>query len=188
MRRKIVLASGSPRRRELLEGAGVNFRIAVKFEVDETITEEIAAEDIAAHLSLRKSLAYDDEIQSNEVLLTADTVVIIDNEVLGKPTDSEDAIRMLKRLSGRTHKVITGFTLRDSNHKKTVSCTTEVTFKEFSDDEITWYVDNFKPMDKAGSYGAQEWIGLRGILSFNGSYHNVVGLPVAQVIEELMAF
>lgn len=183
----ILLASGSPRRRQLLEELGLEFRMAQLEEVDESFDlEEVGgADNVAAHLSERKSMAYRGDLTENDILLTADTVVIIDGQVLGKPQDRAEAIEMLTTLSGNTHKVITGITLRTLNTTNTVSALTLVTFRELQESEIEWYVDNYKPFDKAGSYGAQEWMGLAAIESYNGEYTNVVGLPTTTLIKEL---
>ncbi len=183
----ILLASGSPRRRQLLEELGLEFQMAQLEEVDESFDlEEVGgADNVAQHLSLRKSMAYRGELTENDILLTADTVVIIEGQVLGKPQDRAEAIEMLTTLSGETHKVITGMTLRTVKATKTVSALTEVKFRELQRSEIEWYVDTYKPYDKAGSYGAQEWMGLAAVESYNGEYTNVVGLPTTTLIKEL---
>ncbi len=181
----ILLGSKSPRRRELLEGIGYNIQLATDFEVEEVFSNDLSAQNVAAYLSELKSSGYSNRIQPNEVLLTADTIVVLEGEVLGKPTSCDDAIRMLRALSGRSHSVITAVTLRTESSLKTISVQTDVTFRRLLDSEINYYVENFSPMDKAGAYGAQEWIGTIGIVEFKGSFHNVVGLPVAQTIELL---
>ncbi len=182
---KIILASGSPRRKELLEDLGADFRVASLFEVDETVNSTIDIEHVAPYLSRRKSRAYKKPIADGEVLLTADTVVILDEQIMGKPKDRDDAFDMLSKLNGRTHRVITGITLRTNSEQRTVSTTTEVKFRKLKDEQLWWYIDTYKPFDKAGSYGAQEWIGLAAIEWFNGQYTNVVGLPTTTLMEEL---
>lgn len=184
---KILLASGSPRRKQLLEELGLNFNVAATFEVDESFDSSMAVEDVAAHLSERKNSAYKEPLAVDEILLTADTVVIIAGKILGKPSSKEEAITMLQMLSNRTHKVITAITLRTTKEQRTVSTTTEVTFKELALSEIEWYVEQYNPLDKAGGYGAQEWIGLTAIEKYSGQYTNVVGLPTATLIEQLRA-
>ncbi len=184
----VLLASGSPRRADLLARLDIDFRVVSTAEVDETYSDEIPAQSVAAHLSERKSRAYTEPIAHHEVLLTCDTVVILGDRVLGKPTDREQAVEMLRSLSGKTHRVMTAMTLRGHSTERTISVSTEVTFTELSLHQIEYYVDNFSPYDKAGAYGAQEWIGLVGILEYKGSYSNVVGLPTTHLIQELCFF
>lgn len=181
----IILASGSPRRRELLEQLQLPFTVADKFAVNETFPPNMPAENVAPYLSELKSNAYSKQITQNEIILTADTVVIIDNQILGKPADQPDAIAMLTKLNGRTHTVVTGVTLRTTNRTKTFAVKTQVTLAKLTDTQIKTYVENYNPTDKAGAYGAQEWMGLAAIKHLDGSYHNVVGLPTAHLIEEL---
>lgn len=185
--KRIILGSNSPRRRAFLEELGLDFRLAERYEVDESVDSTIAIESVAANLSERKSFGYKGTISDDEVLLTADTVVIVDNRVLGKPHDRAEAIEMLTSLSAKTHRVITAFTLRTTTGISTTSVTTGVTFRALSTSEIEWYVDNFSPLDKAGAYGIQEWVGTAAITSLSGSYHNVVGLPTAHLLEALRA-
>ncbi len=183
--KKIILASGSPRRKELLEELHLEFRVAPKFGCDESYDPQLPPEKVPQYLSQKKSRAYGGVIAEDEVLLTADTIVIIDNKILEKPVDAANAIEMLESLSGRTHKVVTAMTLRNNSTMESLSVETLVSFRELSHSEIVWYVDNFKPYDKAGAYGAQEYMGTAAISKLEGSYHNVVGLPTAQLLEML---
>lgn len=183
--REIILASGSPRRRQLLEQLRLPFTVADKYGIDESYPPEMVAEEVAPYLSKLKSEAYTKPIGDNQVLLTADTVVIIDGVILGKPADEAEAIAMLMQLNGRTHVVITGVTLRTAEKSKTFAVTTEVTFAQLTAEQIANYVAQYRPLDKAGAYGAQEWMGLAAVRHLNGSYHNVVGLPTSHLIEEL---
>jgi septum formation protein len=180
---KIILASNSPRRQELLKGLDVDFRVEVKKGIDESYPEDMPINQVPEYLSMKKASAY--EIGDDELLLTADTLVILDGKALGKPKDASQAKEMLHSLSGKTHQVITGvsFTTKDRQHHFSVS--TDVTFKQLSDEEIDYYITNYKPFDKAGSYGIQEWIGYIGVTSLHGSYFNVMGLPVQRIYEEL---
>jgi len=173
----IVLASKSPRRQELLRGIGVDFSILTK-DVDESYPSRLPLVDVAPYLSLKKAKAFEDqELPENFMVITADTVVIAENEILGKPKDREDAFRMLKLLSGKTHRVVTGVTVHTKELSKTFSVTSKVTFDNLDNQEIEYYVDNYKPYDKAGAYGIQEWIGYIGVSGVEGSYFNVMGLP-----------
>lgn len=183
--RHIILASGSPRRRELLEQLRLPFTIADRYGVEENYPADLPLDEVAQYLSKLKSEAYQKPIGTDEVLLTADTVVIIDDQILGKPSDEAEAIAMLHQLNGRTHVVITGVTLRTTDKTKTFAARTEVTFAKLTDRQIEHYVKQYRPLDKAGAYGAQEWMGLAAVRSLNGSYHNVVGLPTSHLIEEL---
>lgn len=176
----IVLASGSPRRRELLAMLDIKFRVDTSHPVDETIPDGLAADEVAPYLSRLKADAYplDSADSENRLVITADTVVIIDGKVLGKPADAADACRMLSQLQGHTQKVITGVTVRTSTSITTFCAVSEVEFAALSPDEIAYYVDRYQPLDKAGAYGIQEWIGAAGIKGINGSFYNVMGLPV----------
>lgn len=184
----IVLASQSPRRRELLRAAGIDYRLAAKFECEELYPATLPAEEVAPYLSLLKSRAYPLSLEHNELLITADTVVVLDGKVLGKPHDADEAREMLRRLSGSKHSVITGVTLRQSDRERTFSSLSTVRFAPLSNEQIDYYVENFKPMDKAGAYGIQEWIGYVGIESIEGSFYNVMGLPVQRLCRELELF
>ena len=186
MKYNIILASNSPRRRELLAGLDVDYEVRVLKDIDETYPDSLPVADIPTYISREKAAAY--TIADNELLLTADTVVVLGNEVMGKPVDDADAKRMLRELSGKTHQVITGVCLTTTKKQNSFSVTTDVTFKELSDDEIDYYVSNYHPLDKAGAYGIQEWIGYIGVTSLQGSYFNVMGLPVQRIYEALADF
>ena len=186
--KSIILASNSPRRKELLAGLGLEFIVDTANSFDEVVPEGTKAEDVPVLLSQGKSHGFHRELNEGEVLISADTVVIVDDLVLGKPHSREEAVEMLGMLSGREHKVITAVTLRDSSKEITFSDSTEVFFAELSEDDINYYIDNFKPYDKAGAYGIQEWIGYAAIGSINGSFYNVMGLPVHRIWNELKQF
>lgn len=184
----IVLASKSPRRQELLKGIGVDFTILTK-EVDESFPSKLPLIDVAPFLSLKKAKAFEDtELPDNYMVITADTVVIVENEILGKPKDRDDAIRMMNLLSGKAHKVVTGVTVHTKEKTKTFSVTSKVTFETLDNQEIDYYIDNFKPYDKAGAYGVQEWIGYIGVSNVEGSYYNVMGLPTQRLYKVLKEF
>lgn len=178
---RLILASGSPRRRELLAGLGADMVIADKFECDESYPASLGGEEVAGYLSRKKAEAYSGKLKENDILITADTVVLVDGNVLGKPVDRYDAINMLSILSGKRHSVITGVTVVFESSAYSFSETSFVTFKKLEDWEIVYYVDNFKPYDKADSYAVQEWIGYIGIEHIEGSYYNIVGLPVQRL-------
>lgn len=182
---KILLASHSPRRRELLGLLGIEFELAETIEVDEGYPAEMQAEKVAAFLSAKKSSAYRSSLQAGQLVITADTVVIIDNRILGKPKDLDEAREMLHTLSGRPHRVITGVTLATIDKTVTFDVTTQVNFSTLTYEEIDFYVDKFRPLDKAGAYGIQEWIGAIGVKSIEGSYYNVMGLPLHRLYTEL---
>lgn len=184
---KVLLASNSPRRRELLAMLDVRFEIVQPVEVDESYPSDLPAEDVPAFLSVTKADAYDVKLHDGEVLLTADTVVICDGAILGKPADRDAAVEMLKKLSDNTHTVVTGVSLTTADTRLTFSEHTKVQFAALSDDEITYYVDKYKPYDKAGSYGIQEWIGCVGIKSIDGCFYNVMGLPLHKLYTNLIA-
>ena len=181
--KKIILASNSPRRRELLAGLGYDFEVRVMQGIDEGYPTGLSMEEIPQYIAKEKADAY--EVGETEILLTADTVVVLDNEVLGKPKDVADASRMLHELSGRTHHVITGVCLTTTSMQRLFSVVTEVTFKSLTDREIEYYISNYQPFDKAGAYGIQEWIGYIGVTGIRGSYFNVMGLPVQRIYQEL---
>lgn len=187
---KIILASNSPRRRELLAGLGIDFEVRTMQGIGESWPESLKGEDIPKYISQEKAAAYLPTLAPNELLITADTVVISParNEVLGKPGDADDARRMLRLLSGQTHEVITGVTLATTQKQKTFAATSLVTFADLTDNEINYYVDHYKPFDKAGAYGIQEWIGYVGVTRLEGSYFNVMGLPVQRLYAELKSF
>lgn len=181
-----ILASGSPRRRELLGMLNVNFRVDTSKSVEEIVPEGTPANEVPVVLSRIKAEPYLSDLKGNEVLITADTVVILDNEVIGKPKDLDDAKKILARLSGRTHQVVTGVSIgRAGAPLKTFSETTEVIFDPLTEEEIDYYVENFKPLDKAGAYGIQEWIGAAAVKGLKGSYYNVMGLPIHALYRHL---
>lgn len=181
----IILASNSPRRRELLAGLDLDFEVKVLPDIDESYPKDLPAAEVAGYISREKADPYRALIGEDDLVITADTVVIVGNEVLGKPKDADEARRMLQLISGRTHHVITGVCLLTTDKEHSFSVTTDVTFKQLSDDEITYYIEHYKPFDKAGAYGIQEWIGYIGVTSINGSYFNVMGLPVQRLWEEI---
>lgn len=182
----IVLASNSPRRKELMSGLGVDYVVKTLPDVDESYPDTLQGEEIPAYISREKAEAYQSMIEPNELLITADTIVWMNGEVLGKPKDREDAIRMLRKLSGASHQVITGVCLTTKGWQNSFTVTTDVTFAVLSEEEIVYYVDKYSPMDKAGAYGVQEWIGFIGVESISGSYYNVMGLPVQKLYRELI--
>lgn len=183
----VILASKSPRRQELLRGMGVKFDCITK-ETPERYPE-MPPKKVAGYLSRQKSMAFaDDELPEHYLLITADTVVIAENEILGKPVDRADALRMLRLLSGKTHVVVTGVTLRSKEHATTFSVSSSVTFATLSEEVMEHYVDQYKPFDKAGAYGIQEWIGYVGITGLRGSFYNVMGLPTQRLYNALMKF
>lgn len=184
---KILLASQSPRRKELLAGLDIEFNIFVKKGIDEDYPRGIPAQDVAAFLSQKKAKAYQQDIADGVLIITADTVVIQGKTILEKPQNKAEAQHMLAHLSGHTHQVITGVTLTTKNKHHTFSATTEVRFTTLTEDEIDYYIEKYKPFDKAGSYGIQEWIGYIGVEHIEGSYFNVMGLPVQQLYTALKA-
>ncbi|EFL47128.1 septum formation protein Maf [Prevotella disiens FB035-09AN] len=184
----IILASNSPRRRELLRGLDLAFDVRVLPDIAENFPETIEPKDVAEYISKVKANAYLDTITEKELVLTADTVVIIDREILGKPHDAGQAKAMLHKISGRKHQVVTGVCLTTKERQHSFSVSTDVTFKELSDAEINYYVETYEPFDKAGAYGIQEWIGYVGVTSLEGSYFNVMGLPVQRIWTELNKF
>ncbi len=184
----IVLASNSPRRRELLAGLGIEFEVRVLPDIDESYPADLPVMQIAEYIAHEKASAYLLTMKDNDLVITADTVVIIGNEVLGKPKDEEDAKRMLRLISGKTHQVVTGVCLTTTKLQRHFSVSTDVTFKNLPENEINYYITKYKPFDKAGAYGIQEWIGYVGVTSLNGSYFNVMGLPVQKLWEELKRY
>lgn len=183
---KIVLASNSPRRKELLGALELEFEVRTMDGIDETYPQGLTMTGIPEHISSQKAAAY--ALGENELLIAADTIVYLDGEVLGKPSDAKEACSMLVKLSGQTHQVITGVTLRTLDRTHTFSSVTEVSFADLTKEQIEYYVKNYAPFDKAGAYGIQEWIGCVGVTSINGSYYNVMGLPVQRLNQELNAF
>ena len=185
--RTIVLASGSPRRKELLSAIVPNFVVRVP-QVDEQFPSSLRGKEIAEYLAALKADAALQSLESNEIALTSDTIVWLGDEVLNKPGNAEEAAQMLRKLSGRKHEVITAISLVDHSKKVLLSDTTQVQFKTLTEDEIAFYVSNFKPFDKAGAYGIQEWIGYIGVTSIEGSFYSVMGLPVHLVYDALRTF
>lgn len=183
---QIVLASNSPRRQELLKGLDIPFTVRVKEDISEDYPHDLPVDQIPLFIAKKKAAAYD--IGDNELLITADTVVVLDREVMGKPHNASDAKRMLRALSGYTHQVVTGVCLTTRQRQRAFTTVTDVTFKELSDDEIDYYVTHYHPFDKAGAYGVQEWIGYIGVTKLQGSYFNVMGLPVQRIYQELKRF
>lgn len=186
--KKIILGSNSPRRKELLAGLDIDFTVDTGNTFEESYSPDTPHERIPEVLSEGKSAGFHRDLDKNEILLTSDTLVLCGDRVMGKPHSREEAIDMIRCLSGREHKVITAITLRDNTRCKTSSDTAIVHFKELSDKEIEYYVDNYKPYDKAGAYGIQEWIGYMGIEKIEGSYFTIMGLPVHLVYNELLEF
>lgn len=185
---QIILASNSPRRKELLSTLHIPFEVNVLPNIDESYPESLSPEEVAPFLSEKKAAQYTNLLKSNTLLITADTIVCNTQSVFGKPKDAADAVKILHQLSGNTHRVITGVTLRNLKRTHTFSSITEVTFCKLSGEEIDFYVANFKPFDKAGAYGIQEWIGHIGVESINGSYFNVMGLPIQRLYQELKKY
>jgi septum formation protein len=184
--RSIILASSSPRRQYLMKEAGFDF-VVRKPEVEETFPADMPVRKVAVFLAKKKAEFFRPEL-TNEIVLTADTVVILGNKILNKPENRDDAMRMLRHLSGKTHTVITGVCLLSLEKTRSFQDETDVTFKELSQEEIEFYVDHYKPYDKAGAYGAQDWIGMVGVHSIKGSYFNVMGLPIHRVYEEMISW
>ena len=182
---RIVLASQSPRRKELLAGLGLEYETRVLPDVDESFPPELTGGDIPMYIAREKAEAYRPSLSADELLITADTIVWLGGTVLGKPVDRDDALRMLGLLSGRTHEVYTGVCLTTIRWQHTFTARTEVRFCSLDEEEITWYVDRYRPFDKAGAYGVQEWIGYVGVEHIAGSYFNIMGLPVQRLYREL---
>ena len=182
---KLILASNSPRRRELLAGLGLEFEVRVLPGINETYPADLSGGDIPLYISREKAAAYRSSLAADELLITADTIVWLDGKVLEKPTDEADAHRMLRALSGKTHQVFTGVCLTTTERQVAFSCCTDVTFCTLTDEEIDYYVSHYRPLDKAGAYGVQEWIGYVGVEHIEGSFFNVVGLPVQRLYQAL---
>lgn len=185
---RLLLGSQSPRRRELMTGCGLPYEMAPKYDCEEVYPEDLAAEEVPLFLSRLKSDAYPTPLDTSDILLTADTVVVLDGEVLGKPHGRDEALAMLRRLSGRRHTVVSGVTLRTAGRTHTFQARTSVWLRTLAEEEIAYYVDTFRPFDKAGSYGIQEWIGYAAIERIEGSFYNVMGLPIQKVYVELDKF
>jgi septum formation protein len=184
---EIILASRSPRRQQLLQELGLKFEVVTR-EYSETYPEGLGGEEIARYVAHEKAASFKNEISYNEIVIAADTIVWCNNRVLGKPVNRNDATRILKEISGNTHEVITGVSLLSQSKQFTFSDSTKVTFDSLSDEEIYYYIEKYRPYDKAGAYGIQEWIGIVACSHIDGSYFNVVGLPVQKLYKELQSF
>ena len=182
---KIVLGSNSPRRRELLAGLDIDFEVRTISGIDESYPENLKEEDVPVYIAKKKANAYKSSMAANELLITADTVVWTFDKILGKPKDREDAVSMIQTLSGHVHEVITGVCVATKDRQIDFSVFSAVSFSKLDEEEIAYYVDKYKPFDKAGSYGIQEWIGYVGVESINGSFYNAMGLPIQRLYQEL---
>lgn len=182
---KVILASASPRRRELLAGLDIEFEVRTLPDVDESFPATLQGGDIPLYISKKKADAYLSLMSEEELVITADTIVWLDGKALGKPVDVADAHRMLRDMSGKTHSVFTGVTITTKQVQRSFVACSQVTFAELTDEEIGYYIEKYRPMDKAGSYGVQEWVGYIGISGIDGSYFNVMGLPVQRLYNEL---
>lgn len=187
-RYNIILASNSPRRKELLSGLNIPYEIKTLPDIDESYPDSLTGEDIAIYIAKEKANAYLDQLDENTLLITADTIVLLDGKVYGKPSDETDAKQMLRDLSGKTHQVITGVCITTKNKQVSFGVSSEVRFSKLDDDEIGYYVSNYKPFDKAGAYGVQEWIGYVAVEYISGSYFNIMGLPIQRLYRELKKF
>tara|TARA_B110000967_G_C18492288_1_gene367356 strand:- start:1 stop:582 length:582 start_codon:yes stop_codon:yes gene_type:complete len=183
----LILASSSPRRQELIKGLGLDFEIRIK-PVKEEYPERLRHFEISDYLAQLKSMEFVDELKPNDILITSDTIVWFEDKALGKPIDNNHAFEMLKTLSGHTHEVITSVCFKSTTSQKTINSITKVTFKPLSDDEIWYYIDTFKVLDKAGAYGIQDWIGQIGVTKIEGSYFNVMGFPMDKIYKTLLTF
>ena len=184
----IILASNSPRRKELLAGLDIPFDVRVLDGIDESYPDTLPTKEISGFISKKKADAYRQTMKDDELIITADTIVVLGQEVMGKPRDVEEARRMLRALSGKTHQVITGVCITTKARQSDFSVETDVTFKTLTDEEICYYIEHYRPFDKAGAYGIQEWIGHIGVTGMKGSYFNVMGLPVQRIYEALKDF
>ena len=187
-RYNIILASNSPRRKELLSGLNIPYEIKTLPDIDESYPDSLAGEDIAIYIAKEKANAYLDQLDDKTLLITADTIVLLDGKVYGKPSDETDAKQMLRDLSGKTHQVITGVCITTKDKQVSFGVSSEVRFSKLDDDEIEYYVSNYKPSDKAGAYGVQEWIGYVAVEYISGSYFNIMGLPIQRLYRELKKF
>lgn len=187
-RYKVILASNSPRRKELLGGLGIPYEVKTMPDIDESYPEGLGCEEIPVYIARAKADAYRPFMQEDELIITADTIVWLDGIVMGKPKNEEEACDMLRHLSGHTHQVVTGVCITTRKKQTCFATVTDVTFASLSEEEITHYVTHYRPMDKAGAYGIQEWIGFVGVQRISGSYFNVVGLPIQRLYAELKTF
>lgn len=185
---QIILGSNSPRRKELLAGLDLNFEVRTLSGIDESFPSTLPVEAVPLFIAGKKADAFKDKLNDNELLITADTVVLTDSEIIGKPTDKADAVRILNLLSGRIHQVITGVHIITREKSSCFSVTSTVSFAKLKQEEIEYYLEKYNPYDKAGSYGIQEWIGYIGVESINGSFYNVMGLPVQRLYRELQQY
>jgi len=183
----IILASQSPRRKQLLEQLGYTFTQKSK-DTDESFSKEIPLREVAEHLSVKKAAAFAEEIKHRDLIIASDTIVLIDNEILNKPNTNQEAFAMLAKLSGKQHEVITGVCLKSKAKEMSFSVSTTVFFEELKKEEINYYIEKYKPFDKAGAYGIQEWIGLIGVSKIEGSFYNVMGFPTKEVYEAIERF
>ena len=186
--KRIILASASPRRKELMEGLGLNFTVDTRNNFQEVVPDGLDVNLVPEYLAKGKSYGFHRELEDDEIIITADTMVMCDGKILGKPSDKANAMQMLKMLQCNTHTVITGVCIRSREKEDSFSVTTKVFFNELSDEELDYYIENYRPYDKAGAYGVQEWIGHIGISRIEGSYFNVMGLPVQRLYTELQKF
>ncbi len=187
-RYNIILASNSPRRKELLSGLNIPYEVKTLPNIDESYPDNLIGKDIAIYIAKEKANAYLDQLDDNTLLITADTIVLLDGKVYGKPSDDTDAKQMLRDLSGKTHQVITGVSIATKEKQESFGVSSEVRFSHLDDDEIEYYVSNYKPFDKAGAYGVQEWIGYIAVEYISGSYFNIMGLPIQRLYRELKKF
>lgn len=185
---KIILASNSPRRKELLSGLDINYEIKTLPDIDESYPDYLKDDEVATYISKEKANAYLDLLEDDSLLITADTIVLLDGKVYGKPIDEADAKHMLGDLSGKTHHVLTGVCITTKTKQKTFTVSSEVRFAKLDEDEIDYYVAKYKPLDKAGAYGVQEWIGYIAVEYISGSYYNIMGLPIQRLYQELKNF
>lgn len=185
---RLILASHSPRRRQLMKDCGLDYTLADSYEVEEVYPDSLPCAEVPVYLSRLKSGAYPLPLAEGDILVTADTVVIVDDRILGKPRDREDALAMLELLSGRSHRVVTGVTLRSLERSLSFDAHSDVFFKPLTREEIVYYIDRYRPFDKAGAYGIQEWIGYVAIERIEGSFYNVMGLPVQKLCDQLNLF
>lgn len=181
----LLLSSNSPRRKQLLAGLGIPFEVRVLPGIDESYPEDLPVEEVPVYIANEKAQAYKSLMTPEDVVITADTVVVLDDQILGKPADASEATAMLRALSGKTHRVITGVCISGLKVHRAFAVVSYVTFKQLEEQEIAYYIEHYKPFDKAGAYGIQEWIGYIGVTGLQGSYFNVMGLPVQRIYEEL---
>ena len=185
---KVLLASNSPRREELLRGIDIDFEIKVMPDIDESFPSDLPTEEVAEFVALKKASSYINNLNEDELMITADTVVVLEGKIYGKPTNKEEAKDMLHSLSGKTHRVISGVCLTSTTKQTSFSVASDVEFSTLSNEEIEYYIERYSPFDKAGSYGVQEWIGYIGVKHINGSYFNIMGLPIQRLYRELIRF